>query len=245
MVEIRPDIAFATLVAARFAKNPGHQHTEAVKTILQYLKDSKKRGIIFGGQKRLFIEGYSDSDWANDKESRKSTSGFIFMLNGGPVSWCSKKHSTVALSSTEAEYIALTLTAKEAIWLRLLLIKLGLLQLDEKHALIKVSEQNTSVQAIDKDLDFERGGGGKSKSSTPIVIPLKGDNQGSIALAHNPVFHSRTKHIDIQHHYIRDEVASKRIELSYVPTEEMIADGLTKALTHVKFHRFVEQMRMT
>lgn len=63
------------------------------------------------------------------------------------------------------------------------------------------------------------------------MIPLKGENQGSIALAHNPVFYSRTKHIDIQLHYIRDEVASPRIELFHVPTEEMIADGLTKALT--------------
>lgn len=78
-----------------------------------------------------------------------------------------------------------------------------------------------------------------------IIIPLKGDNQRSIALAYNPVFHSRTKHIDIQHYYIRDELASQRIQLFYIPTEEMIANGLTKALTHVKFHRFVEQMNIT
>ena len=252
IVETRPDIAFATSVAARFAKNPGHQHTEAVKTILRYLKGSRERGITFGGHDKLLVEGYSDSDWAGDKDSRKSTSGFIFMLNGGPVSWCSKKQATVALSSTEAEYIALTLAAKEATWLRLLLTELGLLQPDDQHALIKVLEQNTSAQAIQANLSIERGGETESSEKgiergveDEIVIPLKGDNQGSIALAHNPVFHSRTKHIDIQHHYIRDEVAAKRIELSYVPTEQMIADGLTKALTHVKFLGFVEQMRMT
>ena len=170
------------------------------------------------------------------------------MLNGGPVSWCSKRQPTVALSSTEAEYIALTLAAKEATWLRLLLTELGLLQPDQQHALIKVSEGNTCTQAIQQDPVIARRGEselGVSDGVGDIVIPLKGDNQGSIALAHNPVFHSRTKHIDIQHHYIRDEVASQRIQLSYVPTEEMIADGLTKALTHVKFHRFVEQMNMT
>lgn len=243
MVEIRPDISFATSVASWFAKNPSHQHIEAVKTILRYLKSSRERGITYGGQDKLLVEGYSDANWAGDKNSRKSTSGFIFMLNGGPISWCSKKQPTVALSSTEAEYIALTLAAKEATWLRLLLTELGLLQPDQIHALIKVSEHNTSAHAIqnnlDKnDLEIACGGG-------EIVIPLKGDNQGSIALAHNPVFHSRTKHIDIQHNYIRDEVASKRIELSYVPTDKMIAYGLTKALTHVKFHRFIEQMNMT
>lgn len=118
--------------------------------------------------------------------------------------------------------------------------------------LIKVSERNTNVRHIQQDVDIVHGG--KSKlgvggevilnKGKPIVIPLKGDNQGSIALAHNPVFHSRTKHIDIQHHYICDEVAAQRIQLSYIPTNEMIADGLTKALTHVKFHRFIEQMNM-
>lgn len=113
MVETRPDIAFAISVASRYAKNPSHLHTEAVKTILKYLKGSKDRGIVYGGE-TLAIEGYSDSDWAGDKESRKSTSGYIFMLNGGPVSWCSKRQPTLALSSTEAEYIALTLAAKEA-----------------------------------------------------------------------------------------------------------------------------------
>lgn len=75
-------------------------------------------------------------------------------------------------------------------------------------------------------------------------ISLKGDNQRSIALAHNPVYHARTKHIDIQHHYICDKVAAGRINLQYIPTSEMIADGLTKALTHAKFHTFVKQMNM-
>lgn len=147
MVETRPDIAFATSVASRFAKNPSHQHTEAVKTILRYLKGSRQRGITYGGQKKLPVEGYSDPDWAGDLESRKSTSCLIFMMNGGPVSWCSKRQPTVALSSAEAEYIALTLAAKEATWLRLLLTELGLLQPDQQYALIKVSERNTSVKS--------------------------------------------------------------------------------------------------
>lgn len=107
MVKTRPDIACSTSVARIFAKNPSHTHTEGVKRILKYLKGTKDRGIVHGGDgkegDKLTIEGYSDSDWASDKTSRRSTSGFIFMLNGGPVSWRSKKQATVALSSTEAE----------------------------------------------------------------------------------------------------------------------------------------------
>ena len=76
-------------------------------------------------------------------------------------------------------------------------------------------------------------------------MSLKRDNQRSIALSHNPVFHARTKHIDIQHYYIRDEVASGEIDLQYVPISEMIADKMRKALTHAKFHLFVKQMRMS
>ena len=193
---------------------------EAVKTILRYLNTTKDRGIVYGGG-TLDIVGYSDSDWAGDKDSRKSTSGFVFMLNGGPISWCSKRQSTVALSSTEAEYMALTLACKEASWLRLLLSELGILIQTDTFAQIRVNKNDESA------------------------IALKGDNQSAIALANNSVLHSRTKHIDIQHHYIRDEVTSGRIDLSYVPTENMIADGLIKVLLNVKYHAFIAQLNMS
>lgn len=86
MVEIRLNIVFATLIASQFAKNPGYQHTKRLKTILQYFKSFKKRGITYGGQKKLLVEEYLDLDQANNKKSQKSTSGFIFMLNEGSVS---------------------------------------------------------------------------------------------------------------------------------------------------------------
>ena len=76
------------------------------------------------------------------------------------------------------------------------------------------------------------------------VIALKGDKQSAIALTNNPVLHSRTKHIDFQHHFIRNEVTEGRIDLIYVSTEQMVADGLTKPLTHVKFFSFIRQLHM-
>lgn len=88
MVETRPDIAFTTLIISRFAKNPSQRHTEVVKTILQYLKATNTVGITYGSNDKgdLTIRGYFNSDWARDHATRKSTSGFVFMLNGGPVS---------------------------------------------------------------------------------------------------------------------------------------------------------------
>lgn len=86
MVETRPYIAFAISIISCFIKNPGYKHIEVVKTILQYLKGSRKCGIIYGDQNELSIEEYSDFDWASDKESRKLTLDFIFILNRGPVS---------------------------------------------------------------------------------------------------------------------------------------------------------------
>lgn len=80
MVETRPDIAFFVAVAACFAENPSHAHIEAV---LRYLKGSIDRGIMYGGEDKLLVEEYLNSDWAGDRESRKSTTGFVFMLNGG------------------------------------------------------------------------------------------------------------------------------------------------------------------
>ena len=88
IVETRLDIAFATLVVSWFAKNPSRQHTEAVKTIMRYLKVKKTIGIMYGGNEEgdLTIKGYSNSNWTGDHATKMSTFGFIIMLNDGPVS---------------------------------------------------------------------------------------------------------------------------------------------------------------
>lgn len=148
IVERKPDIAFATSLISHFVKNPGHQHTKAVKIILQYLKGFRKRGILYGDQEKLLVEGYLDSDQAGDKKSQKSTFDFIFMLNGGSVSWYSKKQVIMALLSIKAKYIALILVAKGVTQLQLLFTKLSFLQLHQQHALIKISKHNTSIYAF-------------------------------------------------------------------------------------------------
>lgn len=131
MVETRPDITFATSIASQYAKNSSHKYIKTVKTILKSIKSSKHYDITYDEQEKLIVKRYSNLNLAWDLKSRKSTFDFIFMLNSGSVSWCSKEQPTVALSFTEAEYIALTLVAKDTRWIRLLLTKLSFLQPDQ------------------------------------------------------------------------------------------------------------------
>src|ERR1700733_12911683 len=112
----RPDIAFAVSTVSQFSHNPGWEHWEAVKRIFHYLKGTKELELVYGGDKRGLV-GYTDADGAS-QEHRQAVSGYVFMIDGGAVSWSSKKQELVTLSTTEAEYVAMTHAAKEIIWLR-------------------------------------------------------------------------------------------------------------------------------
>jgi hypothetical protein len=118
----RPDIAFATSTVAQFCENPGWVHWEAVKRIYKYLLGTKKLELTYGGEQRGLV-GYVDADGAS-QEHRRAISGYVFMIDGGAISWSSKKQELVTLSTTEAEYVAQTHAAKEAIWFRQLLTQL-------------------------------------------------------------------------------------------------------------------------
>ena len=210
MTMTRPDIAFALSIVSRYCNNPDSTHVAAVTRILQYIKGLLDDGIIFRGQPNTDLDliGYTDADYRSAKEDRKSTSGWLFCLGGGPISWSSKRQTVVALSSCEAEYIALNEAGKEAIWLQRILEALGL-------------------------IDY---------SPSPTLIYE--DNQGTIALAENPEFHRRTKHIDIRYHWIRDAIGRKLITLEHISTREQAADGLTKALTVKAFQDFKKMVGM-
>lgn len=114
----RPDIAYAVNNLARFNSNPQKEHWTAMKRVLRYLKGTINHGILYKKDGSDKCIGYSDADWAGDLSDRKSTSGYIFMLSGGAISWSSKKQKCVALSTAETEYIALSGAAQECIWLR-------------------------------------------------------------------------------------------------------------------------------
>ena len=197
----RPDITFAVSNVAKYSSKPTKEHWIAVKRILRYLKGSHNFGLLYRKSDCDTSKciGFSDSDWAGDLDDRRSTSGYIFQVGGTAVSWKSRKQSCVALSTAEAEYIALSQAAQEAIWLKQL---------------------NTDL---------------KVESSEPTTIYE--DNQAAICLSKNPQGHGKSKHIDIKYHYIRDQVHNRTIELKYCPTENMVADMLTKGLARERFEK--------
>ncbi|WJZ81333.1 hypothetical protein VitviT2T_001181 [Vitis vinifera] len=127
MVCTRPDIAYAVGVVIRFLSNPGRLHLEAIKWIMRYLRGTSKLKLTFGSGKPVLV-GYTDSYMAGDVDNRRSTSGYLMTFSGGVVSWQSRLQKCVALSTTEAKYIAVAEACKELLWMKRFIHELGFKQ---------------------------------------------------------------------------------------------------------------------
>ncbi|KAK8584146.1 hypothetical protein V6N12_068394 [Hibiscus sabdariffa] len=142
MICTRPDLSYALSMTSRYQANPGESHWVAVKNILKYLRRTKDVFLVYGGEEQLSIKGYTDASFQTDKDDvgeltvslltlppvfddSRSQSGFVFCLNGGAVSWKSSKQDIVTDSTTEAEYIAASEAAKEAVWIKKFITELG------------------------------------------------------------------------------------------------------------------------
>jgi len=137
----RPNIAFAVGVLSRFMSGPEQDHMRAAKGVLRYLRGIDRLRVMYGGNEAL--QGYADAGWAGDIDGRRSKTGLIFTLNGGPISWASKRQSTVATSTAEAEHVAAAMATEEALWLRKLL-----LALDVDGGAVPMGEDNQSCLAL-------------------------------------------------------------------------------------------------
>lgn len=203
----RPDIAQAVGAVSRFNADPKQTHLTAAKRILCYLKATMELALVYGCEEP---EGccYSDADWGGDRDTRHSTSGYIFTLCGGAISWNSKLQRVTALSTAEAEYIALSEACKEVMWIKKLVDEL-----------------------LEKNV------------SQPIKVME--DNQAAIAMVKNPVYHSRSKHIDIRFHFIRDLYQEGHIMLQYCPSSENVADLMTKPIPRIHYERLRLKLGLT
>jgi len=189
-----PDISFAVGQLSRHVASPTTENLAAAKRVLRYLKGTSTLALTYGTATGL--TGYSDADYAADTEMRRSTTGYLCNMHGAAISWTSKRQASVSLSTTEAEYVAGAMAAREAVWLRRLLSDL-------------------------------------TGNEEPVAMCV--DNQSALALMHNDVPSQRTKHIDVAFHFMREKVAAKVIDATYVPMGDMVADMLTKALSIAAF----------
>lgn len=193
-VNSRPDISASVSMLGRQVNQPTKEDWIELKGVLKYLKGTVDLKLnVSAEDKTQELYGYVDADWAENRDDRKSNTGYIFKLNGGAISWACRKQSCVSLSSAEAEYVALAEGCQEALWLRMLIGDFG-----------KPITQSTKIME---------------------------DNQSCIKLSESEKFSNRTKHIDTKFHFIKQYVQDKVIELAYCPTEEMVADMLTKPLS--------------
>ncbi|XP_035234262.1 secreted RxLR effector protein 161-like [Stegodyphus dumicola] len=200
----RPNITYAVNFLSQFSNNPARVHWNAVKRIMRYLRATTDATLSFSKDCSADVLGYSDSNYGGDAGDRGSTTGYVFLIGGGAVSWCSKRQPTIATSTTEAKYMALSAATKEAIWLNKIVKELGII------------------------------------TAKPVLLYY--DNNSAINLSKNSAYHGRSKHIDIQHHFVREAVKLQHIDIQYKTTNDMIADFLTKNVNSAKHEMCAKMM---
>ena len=205
----RPDIGFAVHQCARFSANPKEPHGKAVKWIGRYLAATKDKGIVLKPDLQHSFDCYVDADFCGgwdqesaleDPSTAKSRTGFIIMYAGCPVMWSSKMQTEVTLSTTEAEYVALSTALKQTIWL------MNIVREMKEHGFdVKGTHPKIHCKAFE-------------------------DNSGALTIANVPKARPRTKHINVKYHFFRQFVTSGDISIHKIDTEAQCADMLTKPL---------------
>jgi hypothetical protein len=193
----RPDISASVgILSQRVSKPRQLDYLEALRIVKYLVSTQSEKLKMFNDTNSTPLLAFADSDWAEDRQTRKSISGIICKIFGAAISWSSRKQDVVSTSTTESEFYAISEAVKEIQWLKNLL----------------------------NDFNVE----------TEKSIKIFSDNQSTIKMIENPGFSSRTKHIDVRLHFFRECVYLDKIKLIYCPTENNIADILTKPLAGVK-----------
>jgi hypothetical protein len=218
----RPDIAKACSILSQHLRNPGPQHIRLANRVIAYLARTKFYAIEYCGlidQSEFKVypgrwlesfpfESFSDAAFA-DNIDRKSSDGYLFSLYGGPIDWKASKQTTVTTSTTEAELLALSRTAKEFMaWKRFF-----------------------------NNINFTIDGG---------IKLIQSDNRQTIRLVkqQDPLLATKLRHIDIHQHWLRQEVQNGNVDVEWIPTAMMRADGLTKTLPRQPHERFIRQLNL-
>ncbi|GKE19918.1 retrovirus-related pol polyprotein from transposon TNT 1-94, partial [Tanacetum coccineum] len=201
----RPDLTFAVCMCARYQAKPTEKHLHAIKRIFKYLRGTVNRGLWYPTDSSIALTAYADADHKVCQDTRRSTSESMQLLGDKLISWSSKRQKSAAISSTEAEYIALSSCCAQVLWMR--------------------------SHLTDYGLGFNK-------------IPMYCDNKSTIALCCNNVQHSRSKHIDIRFHFIKEQVENGVVELYFVNTKYQLAYIFTKALGRERIEFLINKLGM-
>ncbi|MGZ8880111.1 MAG: reverse transcriptase domain-containing protein, partial [Halobacteriota archaeon] len=222
--QTRPDILFATHQCARFMKDPKLSHEIAAKRIVRYLKRTRESGLILQPDMSQGIKCYVDADFAGswnkedsaDVASVYSRTGYVIMFANCPIMWVSKLQTEVALSTTEAEYIALSQAMRDVIpFMNLIQEISGSIYFDSMKPEIQVRRMKPEPN--------------------DLVCEVYEDNRGALELAKVPKMRPRTKHIALKYHHFREHVKNGLIRINPVDTKEQVADIFTKPLPRDAF----------
>ena len=229
----RPDIAYAVHQAARFTHGARQSHAAGVKRILRYLKKTKLNGLILKPGKDLRVDCYVDADFGGlfsveakqDPISVKSRTGYVITYRGAPLMWASKMQTQVALSTMEAEYIALSQSMRDLIPIREILKEVMLIVFDKSPSI----SYHSHCKAFDDTV-----------GSSTHVIPQSTvfeDNDACLKFARMPKLTPRTKHVGIPYHWFRTQVERLEIQIERIDTKDQLADQFTKGLPVEAFRR--------
>ncbi|XP_016203659.1 uncharacterized protein LOC107644330 [Arachis ipaensis] len=194
LTNTRSDIAYAVGKLSQFLDCAIDEHFKAAFLILSYLKQAPVKGLFFPSKNDFKLSGFVDSDWATCADTKRSVTGYYYFLGSSLVSWKSKKQTTVACSSSEAEYRAMAQATREGQWLLFLLLEFGI------------------------------------QHSQPISLYY--DNQFAMHIAVNPIFHRRTKHIEVDCHIVREKVLSTVFTRYLVIRYLVICGSTLSQITH-------------
>lgn len=218
----RPDISFAVHQCARYTFDPKRRHEKALLRIGRYLKGTLENGLILTPTSNLAIDCYPDADFAglwnhevpDDPHCVRSRTGYVITLSSCPVLWVSKKQTAIALSTMEAEYIALSQSCKDLFPIMDL-----------------VTELSGSLE-----LDFN--------SSPRLHVWIHEDNVGALTLGKLEPrrMTPRSKHYALKYHWFREHLAPRQIELVKIDTGDQLGDIFTKGLGSVAFHRLRKKL---
>jgi hypothetical protein len=216
----RPELLFAVHQCARFGVDPKLSHERAIQRIIRYLKRTPKDGIILRPDTTRGLQCYVDADFAgswssadaDDVSSVYSRTGYVIMYAGCPIIWVSNLQTEIALSTTEAEYIALSQAMRDVIPF------VGLVE--ELSSVFHLVSETPTVQwkacGLTEDGKF--------------AIDVYEDNRGAYELARAPKMRPRTKHIALKYHHFRKHVEDGTIRINTIGTKDQVADIFTKAL---------------